>query len=232
MATRTKSERSAAVHEVLDALRTMGSERNRAGMSRFGITTDRAFGVSVTALRAFARGIGRDQQLAEDLWRTGWHEAQMLATIIGDHRQVTRATAEAWVRDFDSWDVCDGACNNLFRRTPFAHELVEDWVHRDEEFVRRAGFAMIAVLATHDKTADDAVFAGWLEHVAAAADDGRNFVKKAVSWALREIGGRSPLLRTEAERCARALAARTEASARWIGRDALREFARKPLPSS
>mgnify|MGYP001237229442 CR=1 FL=1 len=211
--------------DIIDRLRSLGSAEARAGMARYGIDTGRAFGVPVSTLRPLAREIGRDHDLAQDLWASGFHEARLLATMIADPRQMTEAAMESWVVDFDSWDVCDGACINLFRKTPFAHARTQAWSGRDEPFVKRAGFALMATLAVHDKRAEDAVFLGYLPIIAGAAADERNFVKKAVNWALRQIGKRNRALNAAAIACAEGLAERESKAARWITRDALRELA-------
>jgi 3-methyladenine DNA glycosylase AlkD len=210
--------------DIIDRLRSLGSAEARAGMARYGIDTGRAFGVAVSTLRPIAREIGRDHDLAHDLWASGFHEARLLATMIADPRQMTEAAMESWVADFDSWDVCDGACINLFRKTPFAHARALAWTERAEPFVKRAGFALMATLAVHDKRAEDAVFVSCLPIIAGAAADERNFVKKAVNWALRQIGKRNRALNAAAIACAEGLAESDSKAARWIARDALREL--------
>jgi 3-methyladenine DNA glycosylase AlkD len=202
----------------------MANPANVAGMARFGINPAAALGVSMPALRRMARSLGRDHDLALALWDSGVHEARILASLVDDPARVTAAQAGRWARDFDSWDVCDQVCLNLFGRTPWARGKALAWSRRRAEFVRRAGFALMAVLAVHDKAADDDAFRPMLGAVRRAAGDDRNFVRKAVNWALRQIGKRNAALRTEAAAVARDLAARPERSARWIGRDALREL--------
>jgi 3-methyladenine DNA glycosylase AlkD len=215
------------VRAILRELESHGSATNRAGMARFGIDTSDAYGVPLSRLRLIARRIGRDHALALQLWDTGVREARLLAVFIADPKVMTRAQMDAWVSQIASWDVCDGASNDLFRKTPFAWQAARAWSRRKPEFVRRAGFVMMAVLAVHDKQAPDGQFRALLPRIEAAASDERNFVKKAVNWALRQIGKRNPALRREAVRVAGRLAASDSASARWVGRDALREFARK-----
>jgi 3-methyladenine DNA glycosylase AlkD len=193
-------------------------------MARFGIATDRALGVRIPDLRRLAREIGRDHGLALRLWRSGVHEARILASMIDDPARVTERQMEAWARSFDSWDLCDQVCGNLFDRTPFAHEAATRWAPREEEFVKRAGFALMATLAVHDADADDRRFLRFLPLIEREAPDGRNFVKKAVNWALRQIGKRNERLRREALRVARRLAEGPPGPARWVGRDALREL--------
>lgn len=209
---------------VLETLRAMGSERDRQGMARFGINTARALGVSMAAMSPLARQLRRRHGLAQELWETGVHEARILACLIADPGLATPELLEAWVRDLDSWDITDQFCNKLVVRTAWAWELAAAWAERPEEFVRRAGFSLMAQLAVHDKKAEDAAFLPLFGLVSRQADDGRNFVKKAVNWALRQIGKRNPALHREALSLARQLSERPEASARWIGRDAVKEL--------
>jgi 3-methyladenine DNA glycosylase AlkD len=194
-------------------------------MARFGINPDRALGVRIPDLRRLAKQVGTDHSLALGLWKTGIHEARILASMIDDPAAVTERQMESWVGDFDSWDLCDQCCGNLFDRTPFAFDKAVEWAGRDEEFVKRAGFALMAWAAVHDKTADDRVFIEFLPLVEREADDDRNFVKKAVNWALRQIGKRNRRLNRAAVSVARRLAKRNDSpAARWIGTDALREL--------
>ena len=195
-----------------------------AGMARFGIHTSNTYGVSAGELRELAKTVGRDHALANELWVTGLRDARILAAFIDDPAEVDAAQMRHWVADFDSWDVCDGCCIHLFRKTKDAHAVAGEWTADEREFVRRAGFAMIATLAVHDKKALDAVFLTYLEAVRTAAGDDRNFVKKAVNWALRQIGKRNLRLHTHALLTAEDLALAESRSARWIARDALREL--------
>ena len=211
---------------LIERLRALGTPENVAGMARFGINPKRALGVSIPTLRALARETGRHHALALALWETGIHEARILASMVGEPAAATPAQMTRWAEAFDSWDVCDQACANLFARTPYAWGLVPAWAAREEEFVRRAGFALLAALAIHDKNAPDARFAAMLPLVERTAADSRNFVKKTVSWALRQTGKRNPSLRSEALTVARRLAASPARSARWVGKDALRELER------
>jgi len=214
------------IDEIVTKLRTMESEENRLGMSRFGINVDRALGIKVTDLRILARRIEKDHDLALQLWETGIHEARLLATMIDDPSAVTDTQMENWAADFNSWDVVDQACNNLFRRTPFAHTKAADWAARDEEFVKRAGFALMAVLAVHDRSSEDTVFHKYLDLVEGESSDERNFVKKAVNWALRQIGKRSPELWEKAMGTIGKIADLDTKGARWIAADARRELSR------
>ena len=193
-------------------------------MARYSINTERAYGVSVRRLREIAKSVGRSHETAQQLWETGMHEARILASLVDEPVKVTPESMEAQVREFDSWDLCDGFCNNLFRKTPFAHAKVQEWAAREETFVRRAGFALMANLAVHDKRAADSLFEGYLKLIENAAADERNFVKKAVNWALRQIGKRSPELNEAAVACAERLATQESKAARWIAKDALREL--------
>ncbi len=193
-------------------------------MARFGINVDGALGVSVTELRRIAKRLGRDHRLASDLWRTGIHEARILASMVEEPERVTEAQMDRWVRVFDSWDVCDQVCMNLFDRTPFAWRKALEWSRREPEFEKRAGFALMACLAWHDRDAPPSRFTRFFTAVERESGDDRNFVKKAVSWALRQMGKRSPELRRKAIESARKLESRDARSARWIARDALREL--------
>jgi len=210
--------------DVLARIRLLGSERDRAGMARFGINTENACGVSLTALRQLAKDIGRDHALALQLWRSGLHEARLLASIIDDPARVTERQMERWVKDFDSWDICDVCCSNLFDATPFAHRKAVEWAARDEEFVKRAGFAMMAALAVHDKAAPDAAFEKFLPIIRREATDARNFVRKAVNWALRQIGKRNLRLNRKGVAAAKMIRRIDSKAARWIAADALREL--------
>jgi 3-methyladenine DNA glycosylase AlkD len=193
-------------------------------MARYGIPSERAFGLSVGALQKEARRLGRNHDLAIALWNTGWYEARLLACFVDESARVTPAQMNRWCRDFDSWAVCDTACFALFDRTPHAWRKVSEWGRRPEEFVKRAGFALLASLAVHDKSAPDARFARQLPLIERGAADDRNLVKKGVSWALRTIGRRSRTLNAASLKVARRLSASKHAGARWVGRDAYREL--------
>jgi 3-methyladenine DNA glycosylase AlkD len=213
------------VAETLDRMRSLAKPGGREGMARFGINTDHALGVRIPDLRRLAREIGTDHRLALALWRTEVHEARILASMIEDPTRVTERQVESWVADFDSWDLCDQCCGNLFDRLPFAHDKAKEWSGREEEFVKRAAFALMAWSAVHDKAADDQVFLEFLPVIAREAADDRNFVKKAVNWSLRQIGKRNLRLHRAAVATARRLAKRNDCrAARWIGTDALREL--------
>ncbi|MBN1541812.1 DNA alkylation repair protein [candidate division KSB1 bacterium] len=209
---------------VRSELESRADSRNLAGMARFGMNTTGRLGISMPELRALGKSIGRDHELAIELWRSGVAEAHIVAGLIADPLAVTDELMEEWVRDFDSWDVCDQVCMNLFDRSPLAWQKIFEWAVREEEFVRRAAFALIASLAVHDKKSGDERFAAFLPVIEGAAQDERNFVKKAVNWALRGIGKRSLGLNELALQCARQLQQSENRTACWIARDAIREL--------
>jgi 3-methyladenine DNA glycosylase AlkD len=212
------------VETVLAELRALGSEAGRAGMARFGINIDKAFGVSMAAQRPLERKYRRNHDLATGLWASGFHEARILAALIDDPKLVTPRQMDAWAADFNSWDLCDQACMKLFARTPYVATKVAKWARDKREFVRRAAFATIAGYAVSAKNAPDSDFLSFLDLIAQYADDDRNFVRKAVNWALRQIGKRSRGLHGPALALARKLAASDNRSERWIGRDAVKEL--------
>lgn len=212
------------VREVVTWLERHGTKATRDGMARYAIPSERAFGVTVGALRAYAKKLGRDHELAQALWAEGHYESRMLACFLDDPSLVTPAQMNAWCRDFDNWAVCDTAAFHLFDRTPHCWKMVAAWAPRREEFVRRAAFALLASLALHDREADDALFLRLLPSVERAAPDERNFVKKGVSWALRSIGRRNAALHAPCVALSERLAASTQPGARWVGKDALREL--------
>ena len=222
----TRAGDAVDVRTALAWLERRGSRRNREGMARFGIVTAKAFGVPMGVMEPLARRLRRNHDLALALWESGWHDARMLATMIDDPSRVTSAQMERWCRDFDTWAVCDTACFKLFVRSPLAWRKVRSWSRRRGEYQKRAAFALLASLAVHDKSAADAAFLRALPLVEAAADDERNFVKKGVNWALRAIGHRNAGLHHRATVLARRLAASTQPSRRWIGKDALRDLDR------
>jgi 3-methyladenine DNA glycosylase AlkD len=195
-------------------------------MARYGIPSDNALGVTVADIRVLAKQLGHNHELAIALWKTGVYEARMLTAFIAEPARVTPAQMDRWCRDFDSWAICDTLCFHLFDRTPHAWRQIDKWARRPEEFVKRAAFALLASVALHDKKEADAPFIRSLSLIEQAAIDERNFVKKGVSWALRGIGKRNTALRATATRLAKRLAASPDAAARWVGRDALREFSR------
>ena len=193
-------------------------------MARYGINPERALGVRIPDIRALAKELGRDHSLALALWRTEVHEARILASMVAEPERVTERLMESWVKGFDSWDVCDQVCGNLFDKTPFAAKKSTEWAGRPQEFVKRAGFAVMAWRAVHDRDAPDGEFVDLLPVIEREATDPRNFVKKAVSWALRQIGKRNRSLHRHALAVARRLAASEDPAARWVGHDAEREL--------
>jgi 3-methyladenine DNA glycosylase AlkD len=212
------------VSESLAWLERRGTKRNREGLARYAITAPKVFGVSVAMIRQLGKQLGRDHKLALALWETGWYEARMLTAFVAEPDRVTPTQMDRWARDFDNWAICDTLCFHLFDRTPHAWKKVEQWSRRREEFVKRAAFALLASLALHDKEAPDAPFARSLRLVEHGATDDRNFVKKAVSWALRSVGRRNRALHTPAIDVARRLTESDAPAARWVGKDALREL--------
>ena len=214
--------------EILTELRAQRSPEDIAGQRRFGIAPDREqLGVRAPVLRQLARAHRRDHGLALALWDSGVFDARQLAALIDDPRQVTRAQMEAWAAEFDNWATVDACCMHLFRKTPWAFTQARIWSQRPEEFVRRAGFSLMATLAVHAKKEPDRTFLELLPLIAAGAADERNFVKKAVNWALRQIGKRNPALRLAAVASAQAILAQDTRAARWIARDALRELGKE-----
>jgi 3-methyladenine DNA glycosylase AlkD len=211
--------------EILQQLKSLADPDAVAGMARFGINPKGTYGVSIPTLRKMAREIGRDHTLAEQLWSSGVHEARILACFVDDPLMVTAEQMERWVADFDSWDICDQCCSNLFDKTNLAHEKAVEWSAREEEFVKRAGFALMAALAVHDKKAKDEEFIRFLPAIIRESVDTRNFVKKAVNWALRQTGKRNRNLNREAIATAKQIQEIDSNAARWIASDALRELA-------
>lgn len=210
----------------LAALRERARPEALDAMARFGLTGDGRLGLAVPALRALARELGREHELALALWDTGIPDAQILAGMVAEPARLTVAQMDRWVAGMRAWDVCDQACLNAFVKSPLGWGAIPRWAAREAEFEKRAGFALLAVAAVHQKSRPDADFLARLPLIEAAAADERNFVKKAVNWALRQIGKRSPFLREHALTVAERLCEREEKSARWIGSDARRELAR------
>lgn len=216
------------VDAVLRELKRHATKQFRADLSeRYGIVTrDETFGTRMAKIKAIAKPLGKDHDFAEQLWRTGVYEARLLASMVDDPERVTPTQMNRWAKDFDNWAVVDTLCFNLLDRTPHAFEQIPKWARAKDEFIKRAAFALLACTALHGR-GDDAEFLAALPLVERAATDDRNFVKKGVSWALRAIGGkRSPELRAAARKLANELATSENATARWIGKDALRAFAK------
>jgi 3-methyladenine DNA glycosylase AlkD len=210
--------------EVMGRLRCKARPEQLGGMARFGMTTERRFGASVPAMRELAKEIGENHRLALDLWKTGVAEARIVAGMVGDPAELTEEQMEEWVAGIDSWDVCDQVCMNLFEKSPLAWKKIIDWSGREEEFVKRAAFSLIACLAWHDKEASDERFIGLFPVIMREATDERNFVKKAVNWAFRNIGKRNINLNRAVVNSAKEMMRLDSKSARWIASDALREL--------
>lgn len=210
--------------QVVDALKPYANPKALAGMARYGISTNNTLGINIPILRKFARDIGKNHDLAKDLWNTGIHEARILAAYIDEAGQVTESQMEHWVSDFDSWDVCDQVCSNLFDRTPYAYQKALQWSRREAEFIKRAGFVLMAALSVHDKKAPPEKFRQFFPAIFEAATDERNYVKKSVNWALRQIGKRSLELNAEAIQLAQEIKGIDSKPARWIASDAMREL--------
>ena len=209
---------------IMSRLQSLANPEALAGMARFGITPRGAYGVAVPELRKIAGETGVSHPLAIRLWESGIHEARILASMIDSPAEVTSAQMEKWAREFDSWDICDQCCSNLFDKTRFAYRKAAEWGQREEEFVKRAGFVLMAALAVHDKRTRDDEFVRFLGMIEARATDDRNFVKKAINWALRQIGKRNPRLNQEAVAAAKRIQQMPSPAAKWIASDALREL--------
>ena len=210
--------------DVLKKLKSLSNPKAVAGMARFGINPDNTYGVSIPNLRKMAKEIRKDHNLAQQLWSSGIHEARILAGMIDEAEIVTEKQMEGWVRDFDSWDVCDQVCMNLFEDTPFASKKAVAWSKRKEEFIKRAGFVLMARLSVSNKKADDKQFEKFLPIIKRESADNRNFVKKAVNWALRQIGKRNLRLNKKAIETAKEIQKIDSKAARWVASDALREL--------
>jgi len=208
--------------DIIALLKQKANPAYLEGMKRFGVDNSKALGVPMPELRKLARSIKKDHALALELWDTGVHEARILASIIDDPVLVTPQQMDNWVKQFYSWDVCDQVCGNLFDRTPFAMQKAVEYSTHDEEYIKRAGFVLIAEYAVHDKKADNAIFISLLPIIEREAWDDRNFVKKAVNWALRQIGKRSPLLKVESISSANRILQQNTKAARWIAANALK----------
>jgi 3-methyladenine DNA glycosylase AlkD len=213
-----------SVTALLSELRFHANPADAAGMARFGINSAGTLGVKMPVLRAIAKRAGRKHANALELWKSGLHEARILASLVDEPAEVTVPQLEEWVRDFDSWDVCDQVCMNLFAQVPAAVRRIDAWAQSEETFVRRAAFALIAVLAWQREELRDAAFAPYLKLIERYADDDRNFVKKAVNWALRQIGKRNRALNKRALVTARRLLSHESKAAQWIARDAVKEL--------
>ena len=216
----------AQVREVVTTLKRMGNQSVRDGMVRYGLPSDNAFGIPVGKMQQLAKQIGRDHEIALALWDTGYYEARMVSIFIDEPALVTADQMDRWCKDFDNWGIVDTACFKLFDQTPHAWKKVQQWGNKRGEFQRRASFALLASLAGHDKSASNDKFLSCLPLIESAATDERNFVKKGVSWALRSVGRRNLELQEACSTLAHKLSESTDSTARWLGREALREFKR------
>jgi 3-methyladenine DNA glycosylase AlkD len=211
--------------QVLTHLKSLADPKwSEESMSRFGITTDTAYGVSIPKVRKLAKEIGKNHELAQELWDSNIHEARILASIVDEPAKVTEKQMDAWTSDFNSWDICDQCCANLYVKTPFAHDKAKEYSKSELEFVKRTGFSLMAYLAVHDKKAADEAFVGYFPIIEREANDGRNFVKKAVNWALRQIGKRNLVLHKLALESAKRISQQDSPAARWIAANAIREL--------
>ncbi len=215
---------SAEAEIILDQLRGLANPANVVGMARYGINSSGTLGISIYTLRDIAKGIGSNHSLALELWETGIHEARILAAFIEDPGSITPEQMDKWANDFDSWDVCDQVCTSLFDLTAFAYPKAFEWSEHPQEFVKRAAFSLMAGLAVHDKHAGDETMASFLPIIVRESGDDRNYVKKAINWALRNIGKRNIPLNRLAIETAQKLKESNSRGARWIGSDALREL--------
>lgn len=217
------------LEEIISDLKSKESFRNKEGMSRYGINTKNAFGVSVKYLRELGKKIGKNHNLAFDLWESGFHEARILATIIDEPEKTSKTQVKKWIKDVNSWDLCDQLCNNLLVKTVFAYDLSFEWSKSKSEFNKRAGFTLFAVIAVHWKQLEDLDFIRILPRILEESSDERNFVKKAVNWALRQIGKRNYNLNKIAVETALELISMESKSAKWIGRNAHKELTDKKV---
>ena len=212
------------VDEIIKILKAHSSEESRKGMARYGISTEKAFGTSIPLLREIAKQHKKDHELALELWDTEFHEARILASMVDDPNKVDEKQMELWVKDFNSWDVCDQCCMNLFKLTPYARKKAEEWSIRDEEFIKRAAFALMACFAHGNKKTSDEDFLPLFKIIYEQSDDERNMVKKAVNWALRQIGKRNKKLNSVAIEWSEQIYNKNSKTAKWIAADALREL--------
>src|SRR6202795_207665 len=221
---RPKSAKKWTKAAALRELRELADPKGRAKLAYFGVNVPKAYGISAPVLNALARHIGKDQELAEQLWSSGIREAKILATLIGESEKVTATQMERWVRDFDSWDVVDAACCYLYAAAKPAWKKIYEWSTRRAEFPKRAAFSLAAYLSYKDKIAEDARFERFLSVIEREAHDQRNFVRKAVNWALRNIGKRNLWLNAAAIRSAERIRQQDSPAVRLIAADASSEL--------
>ncbi|MEA4956135.1 hypothetical protein SDC9_03516 [bioreactor metagenome] len=212
------------VEEIINLFEELSSPEDVEGMSRFGITPEHTYGLRMPVIKKIAKEYKKDHLLALNLWNINTRETRILASLVDDPNMVTSEQMDKWANDFDYWEICDQCCINLFRKTSFAYEKIDKWTKDDKEFVKRAGFAMIAVLAVHDKKEKDEKFISLLDIIERESDDDRNLVKKAVNWALRQIGKRNMVLNKIAIIKAKEIDKKNSKSAHWIAKNAIKEL--------
>jgi len=215
--------------QTIKKLKSLANPKNIEGMARFGIRPGKLLGISIPNLRKLAKEIGKNHKLARQLWASGIHEARILASMIDEVEKVTEKQMDSWIKDFDSWDVCDQVCMNLFDKTPFTFKKAVEWTKRDKEFEKRAGFALMACLAWHDKGSPDNKFIKFFPAIKKESPDERNYVKKATNWALRQIGKRNLSLNKAAIKTAKEIQKIDSKAAKWVAADALRELTSKAV---
>lgn len=210
--------------QIIQRLKSLENPENVKGMARYGINPENNLGINVTTLRSIAREIGKNHDIALKLWDSGIHDARMLAAHVDEPKLVTEKQMDSWAMDFNSWDVCDNACGHLFDKTSYGYKKAFEWSSREEEFVKRAGFAIMAWAAVHDKKQEDQIFIDFMAVIKRESSDERNYVKKAVNWALRNIGKRNIYMNKIAIKTSEEILKIDTKSARWIGKDAIREL--------
>ena len=210
--------------EIITVIKKISTPEGIKKKAYFGITEVGNYGMTALQIKAIAKKIGKNHSLALELWRTSVHEARHIAVLIADKKLVTEKLMENWVKDFNSWDIVDDCCSKLFCKTPFAYEKAKEWSGRKKEFEKRAGFALMALLAVHDKEMNDTEFEKYFPFLLRESDDGRNFVRKAVNWAIRQIGKRNERLCKKAIKLSEEIWKKEDKSSRWIATDALQEL--------
>jgi 3-methyladenine DNA glycosylase AlkD len=222
--TNKKKVKGRTYHSIIKELKSLRNSENIEGMARYGLNSPTTLGICMPDLMRIAKGIGKDHELAQRLWDSGIYEARILSFMIDEWRLVTEEQMDRWAKDFDNWGIVDGCCGHLFSRTPFAYKKALEWSRRNEEFVKRAGYSMIAALTVHDKKADDKKMMRFLPLIVKGSTDERKYVFKSVNWALRQIGKRNQALNKKAIETAERIKKLDSKSARWIASDALREL--------
>jgi 3-methyladenine DNA glycosylase AlkD len=212
-------------NQVIQKLKKLRNEENRKAMKRFGINTNKALGISIPNLRKISKEIGKNHRLAKEIWKSGIHEARILSCLIAQSEKLTEKEMDDWVKNFNSWDLCDICCSNLFDKTKFTIKKIKEWIRNEKEFIKRASFALIASLAFHNKEMKNSQFISFLKIIEREVEDERNFVKKSVNWALRQIGKRNKKLNTLAIKTAKGILKNNKSKpAQWIAKDAIREL--------